>query len=71
MKTLKALNKIKAVDFYKNFYTECMYKGYKIIYCQNQLTITKNNRVALINCIGNFTHFKNRVISYITLVMEN
>lgn len=68
---METLNKIKASDFYNNYYIECMYKEYNILYCHGVITITKNKAYkGMIECNEKLADFKNTVRSYCTLILH-
>lgn len=68
---MKTLNKINSNDFYNNYFVECTYKKYDILYCNGCITITKNKGYkALIHCDTQLKAFKEKVIKYITLILE-
>lgn len=67
---MKTLNKINSTDFYKNYFVECMYKKYNILYCNGNITITKNKSfIAYIHCRKQLKAFKEKSISYINLMI--
>lgn len=68
---MKTLNKINSADFYNNYFVECKYKNYNILYCNGNITITKNKSYkAYIHCDTQLKAFKDKVIKYITLILE-